>query len=46
MYQVVKNHEVLIKKLEKENEEIKLLLAKKEHESSLKVDLLNKSILN
>jgi hypothetical protein len=46
MYKVVKNHEALIKKLEKENEELKLILAKKEHESSLKVDLLNKNILN
>lgn len=46
MHQVVKNHEALFKKLEKENEVIMFLLAEKELDSSLKVDLLNKSILN
>lgn len=41
-HQVVKDHEVLIKKLEKENEALKLMLAEKELESRLKDDLLKK----
>jgi len=45
-HQVVKEHEVLIKKLEKENEALKLMLAEKELESRLKDDLLKKSIQN
>ena len=42
MHQVVKNHEALFKKLEKENETLKLILAEKELESRLKDDLLKK----
>jgi len=38
----VKEHEVLIKKLEKENEALKLMLAEKELESRLKDVLLKK----
>jgi putative transposase len=41
-HQVVKNHETLIKKLEKENETLKMLLAEKELESRLKDELLKK----
>ncbi len=41
-HQVVNDHEVLIKKLEKENEALKLMLAEKELESRLKDDLLKK----
>jgi putative transposase len=41
-HQVVKNHESLIKRLEKENEALKLLLAEKELESRLKDELLKK----
>ena len=42
-HQVLKDHEVLIKKLEKENEALKLMLAEKELESRLKDDLLKKN---
>ena len=45
-HQGVKDHEVLIKKLEKENETLKLILAEKELESRLKDDVLKKSIPN
>jgi putative transposase len=38
----VKDHELLFKKLEKENEALKLMLAEKELESRLKDDLLKK----
>ncbi len=41
-HQVVKNHESLIKKLEKENEALKMMLAEKELESRLKDELLKK----
>jgi len=41
-HKVVKDHELLIKKLEKENEALKLMLAEKELESRLKDDLLKK----
>lgn len=41
-HQVIKNHEHLIKKLEKENETLKMLLAEKELESRLKDELLKK----
>ena len=41
-HQVVKDHASLIRKLETENEALKLLLAEKELESRLKDDLLKK----